>query len=110
MGVIRSPRVWSSKRQIPRRSSRRRSAKSCQSKKGQRQDKLDEDASKQQASWLKFHYNKASTRIKCGFLSGKPKDSIFKVPETLEGKVGVMGSGKEMTRFTEAKKFSYQYV
>jgi len=79
-------------------------------KKGQRQDRLDEDASKQQSSWLKFHYNKASTRSRCGYLSGKPKESIFKVPETLEGKVGVMGSGKEMTRFTEAKKFTYQYV
>merc|ERR1712207_92190 len=71
-------------------------------KKMQRQDKLDDEASKQQSSWLKFHYNEASTRSKCGFMSGKPKESIFKVPETLEGKVGVMGSGKDMTRFTEA--------
>lgn len=79
-------------------------------KKQQRTDKLEEGASKQQTGWQKFFYNKASTRSKCGFLSGKPKESIFKVPENLEGKVGVMNSGKEMTKFTEARKFTYQYV
>eukprot|EP00927_Polykrikos_kofoidii_P049437 TRINITY_DN43488_c0_g1_i1.p1 TRINITY_DN43488_c0_g1~~TRINITY_DN43488_c0_g1_i1.p1 ORF type:complete len:356 (-),score=86.04 TRINITY_DN43488_c0_g1_i1:50-1039(-) len=79
-------------------------------KKQQRSTKLDEDASKNQGSWQKFFYNKASTRSKCGFMSGKPKESIFKVPETLEGKVGVTGSGKEMTKFSEPRKFTYQYV
>mmetsp|Transcript_35313 Transcript_35313/g.101545 ORF Transcript_35313/g.101545 Transcript_35313/m.101545 type:complete len:335 (-) Transcript_35313:80-1084(-) len=79
-------------------------------KKMQRTDRLEEDASKQQSSWIKFHYNKASTRSKCGFTAGKPKDSIFRVAETLDGKVGVMNSGQEMTRFTEPKKFTYQYV
>mmetsp|Transcript_107087 Transcript_107087/g.301376 ORF Transcript_107087/g.301376 Transcript_107087/m.301376 type:complete len:337 (+) Transcript_107087:68-1078(+) len=79
-------------------------------KKSQRADKLDDDAGKKQSSWQKFFHNKASTRSKCGFMSGKPKESIFKVPETLEGKVGVTGSGKEMTMFAEPKKFTYQYV
>jgi hypothetical protein len=79
-------------------------------KKQQRTEKMDGDASKKQTSWQKFFHNKASTRSKCGFLSGKPKESIFKVPETLEGKVGVMSSGKEMTRFSEPRKFTYQYV
>jgi len=79
-------------------------------KKQQRGDKKDEDATKQQSSWLKFHYNKASTRSKCGFLSGKPKESMFKVPDSLDGRVGFMNSGQEMTRFSEARKFSYQYV
>merc|ERR1712232_674343 len=79
-------------------------------KKQQRTEKLDGDASKKQNSWQKFFHNKASTRSKCGFLSGKPKESIFKVPETLEGKVGVTGSGKEMTKFAEPRKFTYQYV
>lgn len=79
-------------------------------KKQQRTDKQDDDAGKKQGSWQKFFHNKASTKSKCGFMSGKPKDSIFKVPETLEGKVGVTGSGKEMTRFSEARKFTYQYV
>lgn len=79
-------------------------------KKQQRTDKIDEDSMKKQAGWQKFFCNKASTRSKCGFLSGKPKESIFKVPETLDGKVGVVGSGKGMTEFAEPKKFTYQYV
>jgi len=79
-------------------------------KKSQRADKVEEDAHKKQSSWQKFFHSKASTKSKCGFLSGKPKESIFKVPDTLEGKVGVYGSGKEMTHFQEAKKFTYQYV
>lgn len=79
-------------------------------KKQQRQDRIDDEAMKKQSSWQKFFFNKASTRSKCGFLSGKPKESIFKVPETLEGKVGVTGSGKEMTPFAEPRKFTYQYV
>lgn len=79
-------------------------------KKQQRTDKIEEDAMKKQAGWQKFFCNKASTKSKCGFLSGKPKESIFKVPETLEGKVGVTGSGKGMTEFAEPRKFTYQYV
>lgn len=79
-------------------------------KKQQRTDKVDEDAGRKQAGWQKFFCGKASTKSKCGFLSGKPKESIFRVPETLEGKVGVTGSGKGMTEFAEPKKFTYQYV
>lgn len=79
-------------------------------KKQQRADKQEEGAMKQQGSWQKFFHSKASTQSKCGFKSGKAKESIFKVPETLEGKVGVTGSGKEMTKFQEPKKFTYQYV
>eukprot|EP00747_Dinoflagellata_sp_TGD_P164793 gnl/TRDRNA2_/TRDRNA2_185209_c0_seq1.p1 gnl/TRDRNA2_/TRDRNA2_185209_c0~~gnl/TRDRNA2_/TRDRNA2_185209_c0_seq1.p1 ORF type:complete len:353 (-),score=80.17 gnl/TRDRNA2_/TRDRNA2_185209_c0_seq1:261-1247(-) len=76
----------------------------------QRTDKLDADEMKKQSSWQKFFHNKASIRSKTGFLSGKPKESIFKVPDTLEGKVGVTGSGKRMTDFQAAQKFTYQYV
>merc|ERR1719161_310196 len=79
-------------------------------KKQQRTDKIDEDHMKKQTSWQKFTHSKASTRSKCGFLTGKPKESIFKVPETLEGKVGVTGSGKGVTAFAEPRKFTYQYV
>lgn len=79
-------------------------------KKQQRSDRIEETHQKKQSSWQKFFHNKASTRSKCGFLSGKPKESIFKVPENLEGKVGVMGSGSGMTEFAEPRKFTYQYV
>eukprot|EP00405_Crypthecodinium_cohnii_P004737 CAMPEP_0194753460 /NCGR_PEP_ID=MMETSP0323_2-20130528/7390_1 /TAXON_ID=2866 ORGANISM="Crypthecodinium cohnii, Strain Seligo" /NCGR_SAMPLE_ID=MMETSP0323_2 /ASSEMBLY_ACC=CAM_ASM_000346 /LENGTH=335 /DNA_ID=CAMNT_0039671313 /DNA_START=49 /DNA_END=1056 /DNA_ORIENTATION=+ len=79
-------------------------------KKMQRQDKLDDESSKTQSSWLKFHHSKASNRSKCGFLTGKAKESMFKVPDALDGRVGFMNSGQEMTKFSEAKKFTYQYV
>lgn len=79
-------------------------------KKQQRVTNMEADSVKQQSSWQKFHHVKASTRSKCGFVSGKARESIFKVPETLEGKVGVTGSGKEMTKFSEPRKFTYQYV
>mmetsp|Transcript_115061 Transcript_115061/g.199659 ORF Transcript_115061/g.199659 Transcript_115061/m.199659 type:complete len:331 (-) Transcript_115061:105-1097(-) len=79
-------------------------------KKQQRGERIEETHQKKQSSWQKFFHNRASTRSKCGFLSGKPKESIFKVPENLEGKVGVMGSGKGMTEFAEPRKFTYQYV
>merc|ERR1711915_1034453 len=79
-------------------------------KKGQRTERLDDDARKQQSSWQKFNHNKASTRSKCGFMSGKPKESMFRVADTLDGRVGFMNSGREMTNFVEPKKFTYQYV
>jgi hypothetical protein len=79
-------------------------------KKQQRTDRQDDEATKKQSSWQKFFHTKASTKSKCGFNTGKPKDSMWKVPDTLDGRVGVIGSGKEMTPFMEAKKFTYQYV
>lgn len=78
-------------------------------KKQQRVDKIEEEHGRKQSSWQKFN-SRASTRSKCGFMSGKPKESIFRVPENLEGKVGVMNSGEDMTKYAEPKKFTYQYV
>jgi hypothetical protein len=57
-------------------------------------------------SWQKFN-KKSSARSKTGFLTGKSKDSIFKVPEHLDGRVGVVGSGKGMTDFGDRVKFTY---
>jgi hypothetical protein len=57
-------------------------------------------------SWQKFN-KKSSARSKTGFLTGKSKDSIFKVPEALDGRVGVVGSGKGMTDFGDRVKFTY---
>jgi hypothetical protein len=79
-------------------------------KSSQRTDKVEKDALKKQAGWQKFFHTKASIRSKTGFLSGKPKQSIFAVPDEIEGKVGVTGSGKGMTEFQERQKFSYQFV
>eukprot|EP00929_Paragymnodinium_shiwhaense_P007227 TRINITY_DN111160_c0_g1_i1.p2 TRINITY_DN111160_c0_g1~~TRINITY_DN111160_c0_g1_i1.p2 ORF type:complete len:329 (-),score=126.00 TRINITY_DN111160_c0_g1_i1:118-1104(-) len=80
-------------------------------KKQQRQDKMEDDSVKKQSSWQKFFHNKASTKSKCGFMSGKARDSIFRVPDTLDGKVGFGElAGREMTPFEQQKKFTYQYV
>lgn len=80
-------------------------------KSSQRSDKQDEDAQKKQSGWQKFFHTKASIRSKTGFTTGKPKESIFKVPENLESKVGFgVSSGKGITEFTERQKFTYQYV
>jgi hypothetical protein len=67
--------------------------------------KAQKDVSKAN-SWQKFN-KKSSARSKTGFLTGKSKDSIFKVPEHLDGRVGVVGSGKGMTDFGDRVKFTY---
>lgn len=40
-----------------------------------------------------------------GFFTGRKKDSIFKSPEEVSGKVGVVGSGQGMTDFHKREKF-----
>ena len=49
-----------------------------------------------QSTWLDFT-NKAATQ-KAGHFAFK-NESIFKSPDTITGKVGVVGSGKEMTQY-----------
>lgn len=39
----------------------------------------------------------ASTKSKTGFMTGKAKESIFKVPDNPESRVGVMNSGAQWT-------------
>eukprot|EP00121_Abeoforma_whisleri_P001140 Awhi_evm1s1013 len=52
---------------------------------------------------VKLQFNKsASNKSKGGFMSGKPKKSIF--ASSVEGKVGVIGSGKPMTNFQQRVK------
>mmetsp|Transcript_57893 Transcript_57893/g.154698 ORF Transcript_57893/g.154698 Transcript_57893/m.154698 type:complete len:323 (+) Transcript_57893:107-1075(+) len=76
----------------------------------QRKKMMDQDHLKVQNNWQKFMATQASTRSKSGFLTGKPKESIFKSPETLDGKVGVTNSGSKMTNFAERTKFSYNFT
>eukprot|EP00126_Sphaerothecum_destruens_P005590 Sdes_comp18909_c0_seq1m9358 len=49
-------------------------------------------------NWLKFN-QKTNLKSKTGFLSGKAKTSIFASPDTIAGRVGVVGSGQVMTSF-----------
>ncbi|PVV02095.1 hypothetical protein BB560_003461 [Smittium megazygosporum] len=52
-----------------------------------------------QKSWLEF--NKKNKKRKVPAIN---KNSIFKSPDTIDGKVGVSGSGRRMTQFTERIK------
>merc|ERR1712039_72053 len=45
-------------------------------KKQQRTDKIEEEHARKQNNWQKFTNSKASSRSKCGFLSGKPRENI----------------------------------
>jgi hypothetical protein len=78
--------------------------------KNQQKDGLKAQKDVQKAnSWQKFN-KKSSARSKTGFLTGKSKDSIFKVPEALDGRVGVVGSGQGITQFAERVKFTYNHL
>jgi len=48
-----------------------------------------------QNAWQQFL--KGGNKKKTGFFTGRRKESIFKSPDSVTGKVGVTGSGKEMT-------------
>ena len=62
------------------------------------------DSKSRQGTWLDFT-NKAQKQ-KQGYFASQKGDSIFKSPDTVMGKVGVVGSGKEMTSY-EANKVKY---
>lgn len=52
-------------------------------------------------------FNQKGTEIRKGhFHIKKNTESIFKSPDTIEGKVGVIGSGKGMTNYNTKTKFS----
>ena len=55
------------------------------------------------SSWQNFA-NKTKKKKKKGFMSNMKKASIFKTPDTLDGKVGVIGSGKGVTEFQDRKR------
>lgn len=64
--------------------------------------KLQEmDSKARQSVWLDFT-NKASGS-KQGHFAFNKNESIFKSPDTVMGRVGVVGSGKEMTQYDGTK-------
>lgn len=68
--------------------------------------KLQEGESKsRQSTWLDFT-NKATKEKQGYFAQNKGNESIFKSPDTVMGKVGVVGSGQQMTQY-EANKVKY---
>jgi hypothetical protein len=62
-----------------------------------RKIQAEEQRNKRKAQWQDFQ-NKGKVSKKA-----KKSDSIFQSPDTIEGKVGVVGSGKKMTEFKVQK-------
>ena len=55
-----------------------------------------------QNEWTNFQ-KKGSRQSKGHFAFGKSQQSIFKSPETVDGRVGVVGSGRAMTSYVANK-------
>mmetsp|Transcript_5201 Transcript_5201/g.7206 ORF Transcript_5201/g.7206 Transcript_5201/m.7206 type:complete len:376 (+) Transcript_5201:40-1167(+) len=70
-----------------------------------RQKEKAEEASAKQKSWQSFMTK--GKRKKTGFMNAASRESIFKSPETVDGKVGVTGSDKKMTQYDDRKKFRF---
>ena len=66
----------------------------------------EQDAARDQSknSWQAFQQKGAKRRV-AGSMKGVRKESIFAAPTTVDGKVGVTGSGRDMTEFGGRKKF-----
>ncbi|KAL6078476.1 Survival motor neuron [Balamuthia mandrillaris] len=76
-------------------------------KKKVRQRKIEQERNQKKQSWQSFTEKKGKKR-RLGFLTGMRKDSIFKSPEGVQGKVGVTGSGKEMTPQLQDSRTQYK--
>ncbi|CAI5458297.1 unnamed protein product [Closterium sp. Yama58-4] len=68
----------------------------------QRMEMLEVMTNKKQNTWQQFQTK--GIKKKAGFLTGRKKESIFKSPEDVGGKVGVVGSGQGMTGFQKRDK------
>lgn len=68
----------------------------------QRLEMLEIAQNKKQNAWQQF--TTKGSQKKTGFLTGRKKESIFKSPDDVKGKVGVVGSGHGMTEFQKREK------
>jgi survival-of-motor-neuron-related-splicing factor 30 len=85
------------------RARKKRKLKSIKSK--NRLMKAEEVRDEKKQSWQKFASKKSR---KVGFLTGMRKESIFKSPDSVSGKVGVTGSGAGMTPQPEDLRIKYK--
>ncbi|KAH7431802.1 hypothetical protein KP509_08G067100 [Ceratopteris richardii] len=69
----------------------------------QRLEKIESAQNKRQNAWQQFQTSKGKSR-KIGFFTGGKRESIFKSPDDVKGKVGVTGSGKGVTEFQKREK------
>eukprot|EP00611_Tribonema_gayanum_P013393 TRINITY_DN242_c0_g1_i1.p2 TRINITY_DN242_c0_g1~~TRINITY_DN242_c0_g1_i1.p2 ORF type:complete len:336 (-),score=85.48 TRINITY_DN242_c0_g1_i1:35-1042(-) len=68
-----------------------------------KQQLVEQETDKKQSSWKAFATSKGTKRV-AGSMKGVRKESIFKSPDSLDGKVGVVGSGQGMTDFDNKKR------
>ncbi len=66
---------------------------------------IEKSSKEKQGKWLNFT-DFGNKKKKGHYLNKKNTESIFKSPDTIEGKVGVMGSGKGMTNFNPRTRYS----
>lgn len=62
------------------------------------------DGQQKKSQWQSFQTKAAKKRAR-GFLTTVSRDSIFTTPDTVDGKVGVTGSGRGMTDFDRRKRY-----
>ncbi|GAB4813628.1 hypothetical protein N2152v2_000674 [Parachlorella kessleri] len=68
--------------------------------------KMDQATKGKAEAWRNFVSGKGSKK-KAGFLTGYKKESMFKVPEGVKAKVGVIGSGQGMTEYQQRKRHDF---
>jgi len=61
-----------------------------------RKKRMEEDRNTRKSAWQEFTQG-SSKKVKTGSSTGQKKQSIFRSPDTVEGKVGVTGSGNKPT-------------
>lgn len=74
----------------------------------QRAAELDAEQNKQANSWQNFKAKVSNKKKPTGAMSSFKKQSMFAVPEGLNSKVGVIGSGKGLTDFTGKKRNEFE--
>lgn len=67
---------------------------------------IEKDLRGKMGKWSNFNKN-AKVKGKGHFMVRKNTKSIFQTPDTIEGKVGVMNSGKGMTKYARKEKFMF---
>ncbi|KAK9812726.1 hypothetical protein WJX72_002696 [[Myrmecia] bisecta] len=68
--------------------------------------KMDVETKQRAQAWQDFAKGKGSKK-KTGFLTGAKKGSMFSVPEGVDAKVGVVGSGKGLTEYKKPARHDF---
>ncbi|KAJ8602035.1 hypothetical protein CTAYLR_002730 [Chrysophaeum taylorii] len=89
----------------PERQRKRRKVKAL--KQQVKSKEQDEEREGKKSTWQAFQSRGAKKKV-LGSMKAVRKESIFVSPDTVDGKVGVTGSGKGITEYGERKKFKFR--